>query len=188
MSRDRDNFGPGSFSDTYDNRRSRSLDDDMNRGGVTGFHFEDDVDLDDMDFTPKKGEAFRYPGKRSEPSRDADLARGAAGTSWNTGLNDHQGKGPKGWKLTDERLKERVNEVLLHSHDVDPSELEVLVQDRVVTLRGKIKSKGMRTVAEDLVLSIPGVEDVFSQLKISDTSNFQLSRKALREARDTDLS
>jgi osmotically-inducible protein OsmY len=55
---------------------------------------------------------------------------------------------------------------LLHSLEVDPSGLEVDVMDGVVYLKGEIESRGMKRVAVDLVGSIPGVEDVFTELKI----------------------
>lgn len=189
----RGNFGPGGLSDQYDNEHMRSVDRDQHPGGVTGVPFEDDIDLDDMKFSPEKGESkTENRDTRREPERDADLSLGSAGTSWNWGLNrqqDYTGMGPKGWKLSDEKLRERVSEVLLHSHDVDPRGLEVVVEDRVVYLRGSIPTKGMRRVAEDLVGSIPGVEDVFTELRIGKAdTNYQLSRKALEEARRTDLS
>lgn len=184
----RDNYGPGGFADQYDNNKMRSMDRDQHIGGVTGTPFEDEMDLERMNFQPRHGEAFHYPHKRLEPSRDADLGRGSSGTQWNSSLPDYYGYGPKNWKLSDERLKERVCEVLLHSNEVDATEMDIEVKDRVVTLKGNISSKGMKAVAIDLVGSIPGVEDVFTQLKIQNTSNFQLSEKALKEARNTDLS
>lgn len=195
MHRDKENFGPGSFSDMYDNSKMRSMDRDQNPGGVTGTPFEDDIDIETMR-SGSRQDVYYYPDKRKEVPRDADLGFGEAGTSWNWDLKtDHlnpyfrgRGKGPKDWKLSDEKLKDRVCHALTHSQEVDPSELEVSVKDQVVYLKGKISSRGMKTVAEDLVSSIPGVEDVFTQLKIEDTSNIQLSSKALREARSTDLS
>lgn len=175
----KDNYGPGGFGDQFDNGRMRSMDRDQHPGGVTGIPFEDDIDLDDMDFSPKKGEAFHFRGKRSEPSRNADLGRGGSGTNWNRDIHQHQdnsyyGKGPKGWKLGDEKLREKVCECLLQSHEVDASEMDVKVEESCVYLTGFISSKGMQRVAEDLIYSIPGVEDVFTQLKIKNTSNFQL--------------
>lgn len=182
------NYGPGGFGDMYDNDRLRSMDRDQNPGGVTGIQFDDDTDLSAQDFSPDKGASYPQDD-RMEPSRDADLGFGESGTGWNRDVGrDHSGRGPKGWKLSDEKLKDKVSEVLFHSHDVDPSELEVTVEDNVVYLKGNIQSKGMRRVAEDLVGSIPGVIDVFTQLKIKDTSNFQLSSEAYNEARTTDES
>lgn len=182
------NFGPGGFSDQFDNEKFRSVDRDQHRGGVTGIHIEDDMALKDMNFSPQKGERFYQDyDDRHEPDRDADLSHGSAGTSWNQGLNEqrnYSGVGPKGWKLSDEKLREKVSEVLLHSHDVDPSGLEVTVEDSIVYLQGTIQSKGMRIVAEDLVASIPGVEDVFTELRIEDS--YRLSPEAYNEAIQTD--
>jgi hypothetical protein len=166
----RGNFGPGSFSDEYDNSKIRSMDRDQHPGGITGIPFEDEYDLDDMKFSPEKGESFLSNHlEHEEPLRDADLGVGRSGTNWNWDLKRRPvnvGRGPKDWKLTDERLKEKVCDVLMHSHDVDPSHFEVIVKDKVVFLKGSIESKGMKRVAEDLVESIPGVEDVFTELKI----------------------
>lgn len=182
------NFGPGSFRDQYDNERMRSLDRGDRTGGVTGVPFEDDMDLEDMEFTPSYG-ARGKANPELEPPRDADLARGPSGTQWNQNLTDHSGLGPKGFKLSDKRLLEKVCEVLLHSHEVDPTDMEVTVKDGVVYLEGSIFSKGMKIVAEDLVGSIPGVEDVFTRLKIKQKeSRHLLSRKELDQARKTDLS
>ena len=172
-------YGPGGFSDQYDNERFRSLDRDQNPGGVTGTPFEDEYDIDTMDFFPRHGEAYRYPEKRKEPRRDIDRYNNEHG---------HSGKGPKDWKLSDEKIRERVCEVLLHSHEVDATEMDVTVEDACVYLKGNISSRGMKRVAEDLVGSIPGVDDVFTELKIKNTSNFQLSDQALKEARNTDQS
>lgn len=188
MSRNKENFGPGSFSDQYDNNRMKSMDRDQNPGGVTGVPFEDD---DKFESKSDRGEAWHYPGKRQEPERDADLGMGPSGTSWNAELKEQRnfsGVGPKGWQLSDEKLCEKVCEVLTHSYEVDPTEMEVTVEDSVVYLKGFIKSRGMKAVAVDLVYSIPGVEDVFTQLQVKDTSNFQLSPEALKEARDTSAS
>lgn len=170
----RDNYGPGSFADQYDNNKLRSMDRDQHIGGVTGTPFEDEMDLDKMDFNPRHGEAYHYPHKRMDLARDADLSRGASGTDWNRDLPQQSAYSQKNWKISDGKLSERIKEVLLHSREVDASEVEVVVKDRVVTLKGFIASAGMRDVAIDLILSIPGIEDVFSELKFHETSNFQI--------------
>jgi hypothetical protein len=156
----KDNYGPGGFSDQYDNNRMRSMDRDQHPGGVTGVPFEDDMDLNDMDFSPDHGEAYYS-------TRDADTERRPLDGDYFYGV------GPKGWKLSDKKIYEKVCDVLLHSQEVDASEIEVKVQEGVVNLTGNISSKGMKRVAEDLVESIPGVVDVFTSLKIQNTSNFQ---------------
>jgi hypothetical protein len=165
----RGNFGPGGLSDQYDNEHMRSVDRDQNPGGVTGHHFEDEYDVDAFKFSPEKGESFRaHHPSHDELARDADLSVGDSGTEWNRNLGrgGFYGLGPQGWKLGDDKLKERISEVLLHSLEVDPSGFEVEVRDGVVYLRGEIESRGMKQVAVDLVGSVPGVEDVFTELKV----------------------
>lgn len=163
----RGNFGPGGFPDLYDNGPMKSLDRSGHPGGVTEIPFEDNLDLLTSDFYPHKGEAHEMRLIRHEPDRDADLTTAPAEALRSLRRKpDYSGLGPAGWKLSDEKLRERVSEVLLLSHEVDPSELEVIVEDAVVTLKGKIASRGMKSVAEDLVLSVPGVVDVFTELSI----------------------
>lgn len=141
--------------------------------------FEDD---EDIEAKLDKGEAYYYPGKRKEPERNADLGMGPSGTAWNAQLQEQRnfsGVGPKGWKLSNEKLREKICEVLTNSYEVDPTEMEVTVEEGIVYLKGFIKSRGMKAVAVDLVYSIPGVEDVITQLQIKDTSNFQFKEGSL---------
>jgi hypothetical protein len=169
------NFGPGGLRDQYDNEHMRSVDRDQNPGGVTGIPYEDEFDLEALNFSPQRGESRReHHPPHDEPLRDVDLSVGDAGTDWNRDIDrpGFYGHGPKGWKLGDEKLRERISEVLLHSHEVDPSDFEVEVKDSVAYLRGEIESRGMKRVAVDLVGSIPGVEDVFTELKIKKKLEF----------------
>jgi hypothetical protein len=158
------NFGAGGFSDQYDNTKMKSMDRDQHPGGVTDLPFEDDFDLDEIKLSPEKGESYPYhhPSRRT-PSRDSDLSRGESGTDWNRGISNFN----SGYlKKSDEKLKEKVSEVLLNSLEVDASDIVVNVKDGVVYLEGDIKTKSMMNVAIDLILSIPRVEDVFTRLKI----------------------
>ena len=160
----RGNFGPGGFSDQYDNSKMKSMDRDQHPGGVTDTPFKDEFDLDEIKLSPEKGESYpnHHPSRRS-PSRDEDLSRGESGTEWNREMS-HFNSGYL--KKNDEKLKEKVSEVLLNSLEVDASEILVNVKEGVVYLEGEIKTKSMMNVAIDLILSIPRVEDVFTKLKI----------------------
>jgi hypothetical protein len=160
----RGNFGAGGFSDQYDNSKMKSMDRDQHPGAVTDIPFEDEFYLDEIKLSPEKGESYpnHHPSRRT-PSRDSDLSRGESGTDWNRGINNFN----TGYlKKSDEKLKEKVSEVLLNSLEVDASEIIVNVKDGVVYLEGEIKTKSMMDVAIDLILSIPRVEDVFTRLKI----------------------
>lgn len=182
--KEKDNFGFGGFSDQYDNSRIKSMDRDQRRGGVTGISFDDDFDIETNDYFPNHGEGYPKRAHRTDYPRDNDLSRGGAGTSWNQIIpemdnyarselrpdlhpdKNFRGRGPKGWKRTDEKIKEEVCLALQNSLEVDPSRLEVDVEEGCVTLKGEISSKGMQRVAEDLVGSVPGVIDVFSLLRV----------------------
>ena len=76
------------------------------------------------------------------------------------------GRGPKGYKRSDERIREEVNEELTRHPDIDASELEVQVQNGEVTLAGKVEDRHQKRLAEDLVERISGVNDVHNQLKV----------------------
>ncbi|MGE3609426.1 MAG: BON domain-containing protein [Bacteriovoracaceae bacterium] len=185
----KENYGPGGFGDQYDNYFAKSVDRDQHPGAVTNTPFEDELDLEEIDFFPDHGEGYDRRYRRHGPRRDYDLGRGPLGTNWDQQepsldnfarselrpdlnpdkRNLYYGVGPKDWKRSDERLKEDVCKILYQSHEVDPSDLEVEVKNSCVYLKGTIESRGMRNVAEDLILSIPGIEDVFSNLKIKTT-------------------
>jgi hypothetical protein len=76
------------------------------------------------------------------------------------------GRGPKGWKRSDERIQDEVNEALARNPEVDASDIEVSVQNGEVTLAGIVEDRGQKRRAEDVVEDVFGVEDVQNQLKI----------------------
>lgn len=90
----------------------------------------------------------------------------------------HTGKGPKGWRPSDESIRERVCECLEMDSHIDASELEVSVKDRIVTLSGKVEHRPMKRHAEDLIENLPGVVDVQNRITI-DQSFFQQAKEAI---------
>ena len=78
----------------------------------------------------------------------------------------HYGKGPKGWKYSDEKIKEMVNEALYRDYFVDATDIEVEVKDGCVQLKGSIVSREAKKEAERCVESVDGVMDVLNQLTI----------------------
>ncbi len=83
----------------------------------------------------------------------------------------HTGKGPKGYKRSDERIRDDVMERLTQHGWVDARQVQVEVHDGEVTLNGTIGSREEKRMAEDAVDSIPGVKDVHNNLKIEQASN-----------------
>lgn len=78
----------------------------------------------------------------------------------------HSGKGPKGYKRSDEKIHDEVCDLLTTHYDIDASELEVEVKEGVVTLGGAVESRRIKRLAEDLVADMNGVKDVRNQIKV----------------------
>lgn len=87
----------------------------------------------------------------------------------------YYGKGPKGWKRSDERIKEEVCEVLYRDQHIDATNIEVAVNEGVVTLGGTIESRWSKRHAEDRVEHLSGVEDVRNEIRIVRRENSRLS-------------
>lgn len=76
------------------------------------------------------------------------------------------GRGPKGYRRSDERIREEVNEDLTRHPEIDASEIEVQVRDSEVTLSGKVEDRHQKRLAEDIAERSSGVTDVHNQLKV----------------------
>ena len=76
------------------------------------------------------------------------------------------GRGPKGWRRSDERIREDVNEAVARDPEIDATELEVRVENGVVTLTGIVEDRREKRIAEDLAEDVFGVDDVRNELKI----------------------
>ncbi|MBX3230582.1 MAG: BON domain-containing protein [Labilithrix sp.] len=78
----------------------------------------------------------------------------------------HRGKGPKGFKRSDERIRELVSEALADHHDIDASDVEVTVTDGEVTLAGTVDHRDVKRLAENVVDAVAGVIDVHNKLTV----------------------
>lgn len=76
------------------------------------------------------------------------------------------GKGPKGWKRSDERIREDVCEALAYHPYIDASDVEVAVADGEVTLTGAVEDRRTKRLVEDVVDDVHGVTDVHNQLRL----------------------
>lgn len=79
---------------------------------------------------------------------------------------EHAGKGPKGYKRSDERIEEDVNEALARDPSIDASEVEVNVNDGEVTLSGTVPDRRMKRRAEDCAEACSGVTEVQNHLRL----------------------
>jgi hypothetical protein len=93
-----------------------------------------------------------------------------SGESWRSEFNEGQnytGRGPKGYRRSDDRIREEVCEVLTFEPSVDASEIEVIVMDGNVTLSGNVDDRNQKRRAEEVVENVSGVRDVHNNVKVS---------------------
>ncbi|HET6854345.1 MAG TPA: BON domain-containing protein, partial [Pyrinomonadaceae bacterium] len=79
--------------------------------------------------------------------------------------DQYRGKGPKGYRRSDERIKEDVNDRLSEGY-MDASDIEVSVQNAEVTLTGTVNSRADKRRAEDIAESVSGVSNVENRLRV----------------------
>lgn len=78
----------------------------------------------------------------------------------------YRGVGPKNYRRSDDRIREEVCERLTESHDVDASDISVLVDGGEVTLTGSVGDRRAKRHAEDVVMQCGGVRDVHNRLNV----------------------
>jgi hypothetical protein len=76
------------------------------------------------------------------------------------------GLGPKGYRRSDERIREDVSDRLMTHPDVDATEIEVHVENGIVRLEGVIENRHQKRIAEFLAEDVLGVNDVENHIKV----------------------
>jgi osmotically-inducible protein OsmY len=94
--------------------------------------------------------------------RTEDASRGER--DWRTGA--YTGRGPRGFQRSDERIREDVCERMTQHSFLDPSDIEVRVQNGEVTLDGSVNDRWAKRTAEDLAESVWGVRGVHNQIRV----------------------
>src|SRR5262245_63979312 len=79
----------------------------------------------------------------------------------------YAGRGPRGYRRSDERIREDINDNLTDDWYIDASDIEVTVNNGMVTLTGHVDSRGAKRRAEDIVECVSGGTDVSNQLLVA---------------------
>lgn len=135
----------------------------------------------DRDF----GSRYPYGGRDTERRRDEEDSHyrgyysrqyrpfsypGGAGhlftESW-TFTGPHTGRGPKGWKRSDQQIIDEASQRLERDGEVDATDIEVLADNCVITLRGTVPDRATKRRAEEVLESIYGVRDVMNELRVA---------------------
>jgi osmotically-inducible protein OsmY len=95
---------------------------------------------------------------------------GGSGTvyaeSW-TLVGPFTGRGPKGYRRSDQQIIDDASQRLEHDGHIDATEIEVSAQDGVITLRGTVPDRATKRRAEDCVESVYGARDVMNELRVA---------------------
>ena len=93
---------------------------------------------------------------------------------------DHRGKGPIGYRRSDERAQEIACELLTEDPRIDASDVDVRAQDGVITLTGFVDSRRTKFLIEDLLAnSLDG--DIMNRLQIRRPQDTAASRELARD-------
>lgn len=76
----------------------------------------------------------------------------------------HRGRGPKGYRPSDERLEEIICERLTDDPFVDASDVTVEVENAEVTLAGTVQVRQQKYAIEDIVADVSGVIEIHNRL------------------------
>jgi len=147
------------------------------RGGGTGMREDESW-----------GERNRERGG-SRDYRSGGFSDAGYGTGWGGGLSGYTGsygtymdraqqsqgrftgRGPKGWRRSDERIREDVNERLTMHPDIDATDIDVQVRECEVTLTGLVDDRHAKRLAEEVVENISGVKEVNNQIRVRRTDD-----------------
>jgi osmotically-inducible protein OsmY len=119
---------------------------------------------------PYMGNAYSSQRSFDEGSQGTRYGYGQPSQGGQSGQRSERGRfagrGPKGYKRSDERIREEVSDALMMHPDIDASELEVRVSEGEVTLTGTVTEREDKWLAEQLCEGIPGVRDVSNGLRV----------------------
>lgn len=113
------------------------------------------------------GEGFRPAGHDDGPEEGPGPG-GIDDRHWRAADSraDYRGRGPKGYRRSDERICEEACDRLTDERSVDASDVSVSVVDGEVTLKGFVASREQKRRAEGCVEEIAGVRDVINELRV----------------------
>ncbi len=124
------------------------------------------------------GEQDRWHNARADEDRDfMDRATDEVSSWFGDGearqrramdaMNDHRGRGPRGYVRPEARIREDVCDLLSDDPLVDATDIEVSVSGTEVTLAGTVETRRERRRAEDCAERVSGVTHVQNNLRVA---------------------
>jgi osmotically-inducible protein OsmY len=119
--------------------------------------------------TASRARADYWTADRPYGERSRYASSDPYGSRWNTppsGAGQYAGRGPRGYRRGDERIREDVCDRLTDDARIDASDVDVSVKEGEVTLAGSVRTREEKRFAEDLIERVSGVRDVNNNLKV----------------------
>lgn len=114
----------------------------------------------------REGERGEYD--RNEERYGREQYRGEEAADWKR-HGPYTGKGPRGYRRSDEHIYENVCEWLMVDGRIDAGEIDVEVHNGEVSLNGTVADRQAKRRAEELAESVPGVTDVQNRLRVRES-------------------
>jgi osmotically-inducible protein OsmY len=100
----------------------------------------------------------------------------------NPGIKPSETSKREGMRVTDLEIRADLNEKLAMSQALQGQSIQTNVQDRTVTLAGRVETPAQKTGAEQLARSVPNVVDVVNNLEVSNPAAGQNETPGVPEA------
>jgi hypothetical protein len=85
---------------------------------------------------------------------------------WESTRGPYVGIGPRGYRRSDERIREDVCERFSEHGQLDPSDVEVAVREGEVLLSGTVSTRAQKRLAEEIADYVFGVIEVHNHLRV----------------------
>jgi hypothetical protein len=135
------------------------------RWGTGGLFVEERLYRDDRVARPPRQGAIERSWPRGPGPREAALRTELPAAEWES-AGPYVGVGPRGYRRSDERIREDVCERFAQHGQLDPSDVEVAVRDGEVLLTGSVATRTQKRLAEDIADRVFGVVEVQNHLRV----------------------
>jgi hypothetical protein len=96
------------------------------------------------------------------------------------------GRGPRGYRRSDERIREDVCERFTWHGHLDATDIEVVVRSGEITLTGVVETRAQKRLAEDIAEAVFGIAEVHNHLRVQrPEERLERPREALPSPRGT---
>jgi hypothetical protein len=112
-----------------------------------------------------RGDAFESGGRHEYEVR-RKASGDVGGLHEPGGFGNHQGKGLRNYRRSDDRIVDEINDRLCDNPYIDASEVDIAISNGTVVLSGTVEDRQSKRLAEDIAESVSGVENVENALRI----------------------